>query len=202
MSRKRRRASKVKAVNVKPAVVKSRRLEVVILALVLAGVPFILGKYMEFNSPGAFDSGAYVYSAKHILEGARIGIEEQTSAQPGTLLVNVIGVWLFGFSEIGPKLIQGLLQAGALVFMFWTMRRLFGWAAAVVGVTVAAVYLSAPVIAKFGNVKEQYMIAFMLLGGCCFVLGQMEGKWWWKVLTGAVLINCLLYTSPSPRDRS
>lgn len=196
MSRKRRRASKVKTVNVKPAVVKSRRLEVVILALVLAGVPFILGKYMEFNSPGAFDSGAYVYSAKHILEGARIGIEEQTSAQPGTLLVNVIGVWLFGFNEIGPKLIQGLLQAGALVFMFWTMRRLFGWAAAVVGVTVAAVYLSVPVIAKFGNVKEQYMIAFMLLGGCCFVLGQMEGKWWWKVLTGAALIN-VYYFKPT-----
>jgi 4-amino-4-deoxy-L-arabinose transferase-like glycosyltransferase len=194
MSRKRRRAKREAAkVRDEASVLKSRRFGVVILALVLAGIPFAVGKYMEFNSPGAFDSGAYVYSAKHILEGARIGIEERTSAQPGTLLVNVIGVWLFGFSEFGPKLIQGVLQAGALVMMFWTMRRLFGGAAAVVGVTVAAVYLSAPVISKFGNVKEQYMIAFMLLGGCCFVLGQMEGKWWWKVLAGAALINAYYF---------
>jgi 4-amino-4-deoxy-L-arabinose transferase-like glycosyltransferase len=194
MSRKRRRA-KSEAVKVRDekVVLRSRRSWAVIFALVLAGIPFAVGKYIEFNSPGAFDSGAYVYSAKHILEGARIGIEEKTSAQPGTLLVNVIGVWLFGFSEFGPKLIQGLLQAGALVFMFWTMRRLFGAVAAVVGVTVAAVYLSAPVISKFGNVKEQYMIAFMILGACCFVLGQMEGKWWWKVLTGAAIINAFYF---------
>ena len=37
------------------------------VVVVLAGIPFGLGKYFEFNSPGPFDSGAYVYSAAHIL---------------------------------------------------------------------------------------------------------------------------------------
>jgi hypothetical protein len=54
---------------------------VFIIIAVLAGIPFCMGKYFEFNSPGAFDSGAYVYSAKHILDGAKIGVEEKPSAQ-------------------------------------------------------------------------------------------------------------------------
>ena len=40
------------------------------LVLVLAGIPFSLGKYFEFGTPGAFDSGSYVYSAARILSGA------------------------------------------------------------------------------------------------------------------------------------
>jgi len=34
-----------------------------IIIAILAAIPFCMGKYFEFNSPGAFDSGAYVYSA-------------------------------------------------------------------------------------------------------------------------------------------
>jgi hypothetical protein len=155
---------------------------------VLAGVPFLLGKYFEFNSPGAFDSGSYVYSARHVLSGARVGYEEKPSAQAGTLLFNMLGVALFGFSETGSEVLQMLLQTAALVVMFITVRRLYGSLAAVISTTVASVYLSAPLIAKFGNVKEQFMIAFMVLGICCFVYYNLSGKWWWAVLTGALLI--------------
>ncbi len=166
-----------------------RRLVPIVAAVVLAGVPFILGKYIEFNRPGPYDSPANVYSAQHILSGARLGVDEKASAQPGTLLVNIIGVKLLGFSEVGPKLIQALLQAGALVLMFYTVRKTFGVLAAVVSVTVASIYLSAPVIAKYGNVKEQYMIAFAVAAACCFVLYQSGGKWWLAVLAGAAAIN-------------
>ncbi len=174
---------------------KQADLEVILigLAIILAGVPFCLGKYFEFNSPGPFDSGAYAYSAAHILNGARIGIDEIPSAQPGTLLVNILGVWLFGFSDTGPKLIQGLLQLAALVLMFVVVRRLFCTLAAIVAVVVASVYLSAPLIAKFGNVKEQYMIAFMIMGISCFVLGQLSGKGFWSILSGAFLIWAPLF---------
>ena len=109
------------------------------------------------------------------------------SAQPGTLLVNMLGVKLFGFSELGPKLIQAFLQAVALVLMFFTMRKLYGMLAASIGVIVASLYLSAPLIAKFGNVKEQHMIAFMVIGVACYVLRQLGGKWWLAVLAGAAL---------------
>jgi len=165
-----------------------RRLQIVLAVAVLAGLPFVLGKYFEFNSPGAFDSGAYVYSAQHVLSGARIGYDERPSAQPGTLLVNMLGVKLFGFSERGSEVLQMLLQAAALALMFVTVRRLYGTLAGVVSVTVASVYLSAPLIAKFGNVKEQFMIGFMIVGICCFVFYQFRDKWWWAMLAGAALV--------------
>ncbi|RKY22619.1 MAG: hypothetical protein DRP62_07315, partial [Planctomycetota bacterium] len=155
------------------------------LIAILVAIPFTLGKYFEFNSPGAFDSGAYVYSAKHILDGAEIGVEEIPSAQLGTLLVNILGVWLCGFNETGPKLVQAVFQAAALLLMFIALYKLFGKLPAAVGVFIASVYLSAPLIAKFGNVKEQYMIACMVAGISCFVLRQLGGRWWLAFLTGA-----------------
>ncbi|MGA2171600.1 MAG: glycosyltransferase family 39 protein [Sedimentisphaerales bacterium] len=157
-----------------------------ILIVILAGVPFVLGRYFELNFPDPFDSAANVYSAQHILNGARIGIEENPSASPGTLLVNILGVRLFGFSEFGPKLIQSIMQAAALAVMFVAMRKLFGKLPAAVGVIVAAIYTSAPLIAKFGNVKEQYAIACMVTAISFFVLRQSGGGWWYSVLAGAI----------------
>jgi Dolichyl-phosphate-mannose-protein mannosyltransferase len=185
----RRQAKPLKEKTVSPEKRERTQRFVVLAAIgVLAAIPFAMGKYIEFNSPCAFDGGAYVYSAEHITHGARIGVDEQPSAQMGTLLVNMLGVSLFGFNDTGPKLIQMLLQMAALVLMFVTLRKLFGTLAAAVGVIVASIYLSAPIIAKYGNVKEQHMIAFMILGVCCFVLYQLSGRWWQAVLAGAFLI--------------
>ncbi len=179
-----------------PALDKQKNMKkIVALAaiLILAAIPFGLGKYFELNRQDPFDSGANVYSAKHVLEGARIGIDEKPSAALGTLLVNMLGVWMFGFNETGPKIIQGLFQLGALVLMFLAMRKLFGTLGAAVGVIITSLYLSAPVIAKFGNVKEQYMIACMVIGISCFVLYQLSGKWWYAILAGAFVIWAPLF---------
>ena len=102
-----------------PAIVKFLP---VILAVIIAGTPFVLGKYMELNMPGPFDSGSYVHSAKNIIEGAKYGVDEIASARPGTLLANIIGVKLFGYNDIGPKIIQGLMQLAAFCLMFYTLR--------------------------------------------------------------------------------
>ncbi len=172
-----------------PSLSETQKRRLIYAAVIfLASIPFVMGKYIELNSPDPFDSGCYVYSAQRVIDGARIGVDDRPSAQMGTLLVNIVGVCLSGFNETGSKLIQTLLQMGALVLMFVTMRKLFGTLAAAVGVIVASTYLSAPLVAKFGNVKEQHMIAFMVLGMCCFVLYQLSGKWWYAVLTGACLI--------------
>lgn len=160
---------------------------VVVVTLVLAGIPFILGKYMELSTPDPFDSAIYAYSAKHILSGARIGIDEIPSAQIGTLLVNMLGVWVFGFNEIGPKLIQGLLQVCAFVMMFIACRRWFGRLAAAVAVILASFYLSSPMIAKYGNVKEQHMIAFMVMGVAFLLIYQISGRWYHALAAGAFL---------------
>jgi 4-amino-4-deoxy-L-arabinose transferase-like glycosyltransferase len=158
-----------------------------VIIAILVAIPFCMGKYLEFGTPGPFDSGAYVYSAEHILDGARIGVDEKPSAQMGTLLMNMLGVRLFGFDETGPKLIQTILQAAALLVMFIVMVKLYGVLPAAVSVIIASVYLSAPVIAKFGNVKEQFMIAFMVFGVCCYVMREIENKWWYAVLAGLFL---------------
>jgi hypothetical protein len=167
----------------------SKPIVVLIIIIILAAIPFCMGKYFEFNSPSAYDSGAYVYSAKRILDGAKIGIDEKPSAQMGTLLINMLGVKLFGFNDIGPKLIQAILQAAALVLMFIAMRKLFGILPSAVGVIIASIYLSAPLMAKYGNVKEQHMIAFMIMGISCFVLYQLAGRFWLACLAG-VFLSC------------
>lgn len=196
MSRKRRRVAEQRAAGNSRIPAKDGRLAVFITAAVLAGIPFCLGKYIEFNSPGPFDSGSYVYSAQNIINGARIGVDEFPSAQPATLLVNIIGVRLFGFSETGPKLIQTFMQIGALVLMFCSMRKLFGSLAAVFAVFIASFYLSAPFIAKFGNVKEQFMVACMVAAASCFILRQLKGPWWWTFIAGALAMN-LYYFKPT-----
>ena len=165
-----------------------RRFVGIALVIVLAGIPFAFGKYFEFGIPEPYDGGGFLYSANQVLSGARIGYETIPSAQAGTLLVNMLAVRLFGFQDIGPKLLQMFFQLGALVFMYVTLRRIFGSLAAGVGAIVASFYLSAPLIAKYGNVKEQFMIAFMVAGVCSFIYFQLTGKWWWAILTGAFLI--------------
>ena len=164
-----------------------------VIIVILAGIPFVLGRYFEFNYPDPFDSAANVYSAQHILNGARIGIEETPSAALGTLLVNMLGVRLFGFSEFGPKLVQTVMQAVALVLMFVAMRKMFGKLPAAVGVIVAAIYTSSPLIAKFGNVKEQYMIACMVMAVSLLIMRQLGGGWWLGFLAGAIAIWAPLF---------
>jgi hypothetical protein len=161
-----------------------KKLFAFIAVAILAGIPFAFGKYFEINFPDPYDSAANVYSAKHILDGAKLGVDEIPSCAMGTLVVNIIGVRIFGFNEAGPKVIQGIMQAAAFILMFAAMRKLFGTLAAAVGVIIASIYLSAPLIAKFGNVKEQYMIACMVMGMSCFVLSQLNGKWWQTLLAG------------------
>ncbi len=164
-----------------------------VIALIAVAIPFTLGKYLELSRPGPFDSGGYVYSAYHVLQGAQIGVDEKPSAKIGTLLVNMAGVGLSGFSETGPKLIQGLMQAGALVLTLLALRRLWGLVPAAVATTLAAFYLSCPHLAKYGNVKEQYMIACMMIAIACVLWRQSGGRWWWAVLAGAIGIWAPLF---------
>ncbi len=166
---------------------------VYVITAILVAVPFLLGKYMEFNTPGPYDSASNVYSAHRILTGAKLGVEEMPSAQLGTLLMNMLGVWVCGFNETGPKVVQAIVQAAALILMFFALRRLFGTASGFVAVLLASFYLSAPMIAKFGNVKEQYMIGFMVMGVSCFIFRQLGGKWWTCMLAGAFLIWAPLF---------
>ncbi len=159
-----------------------------VFIIAIAAIPFLMGKYIEFNSPGAFDCGAYVYSAQHVLQGATIGVDEMPSAQMGTLIMNILGVWLFGFNDAGPKLVQAILQAAAFITMFFTVKKIFGRLAAAISLLVASAYLSAPLIAKYGNVKEEFMVAFAILGVCMLMLRQSGGAWWLGLLSGIFLI--------------
>jgi len=162
---------------------------IILVALVLASIPFAYGKYLEFNTNGAFDGGLNVYSAQCIVNGQKLGTDVLPSARPATLLVNVVGVALFGFSEFGPKLIQALMQIAALALMFYTLRKLYGVLPAAVALVLAAFYLSCPPYAKFGNVKEQFMITCMIAAVCAFILRYINGPRWWLLISGIAAIN-------------
>lgn len=169
------------------------KLFLITVLMIPAAAAFITGKYIEFNSPDPFDSGAFIYSAKHLLDGAQMGVDEIPSAKPGTLLANIIGVKCFGFNDTGPQIVQMVLQLAGLVFMFYTLRKVFCKSAALVGTTIAAIYLSAPIIAKFGNVKEQFMIPFMISAVCFFALYEFSKKRHWLILSGFFAVQTYFF---------
>ena len=164
-----------------------------LLAIVLAAIPFAYGKYYELGTNGAFDGGMNVYTAQTIVNGGKLGTDVARFASPATLLTNVVGVWLCGFSELGPKLIQTLMQIGALALMFYTLRKFYGAFAAVFSVVMAAFFLSCPPYCKFGNVKEQFMIACMVGAACSLMLRHAGGAKLWLILAGALAANSYFY---------
>ena len=170
-----------------------RAIGILVLVAVLAAIPFFYGKYREFHTDDPFDSGMNIYTARQILEGGKIGVEVFPSARPATLLANVIGVGLFGYSEFGPKLMQMLMQMAALGLLFYTLRKVYGNLPAAMAVILASFYLSCPFFAKFGNVKEQYMIACMIVAACGLILRHGGGAWWWLVISGGAAINAYYF---------
>ena len=111
------------------------------LTVILAAIPFAVGKYGEFKMDDPFDSSGYVYSAQLVLNKAKIGVDHRPSAQMGTLLMNMLGVTLFGFNETGAEVIQTILQVAALSLMGVALYRLYGLGAATGGVFIASFYL-------------------------------------------------------------
>jgi len=171
----------------------SRSVAMVVVCIFLALIPFYYGKYFEFKSDSPFDGSLNIYSAKSILSGQRMGVDTIPSARPATLLVNIVGVGLFGFSEVGPKIIQMLMQVAALGLMYYTIRKVYGSVSAGVSLIIGAFYLSCPPFAKFGNVKEQYMIACMIVTGCGVMLRYMGVSTRWMVVSGACAINIYFF---------
>jgi len=157
-----------------------------LIIIILAVAPFLIGRYLEFNDPSPYDLSLYIYSAKNILDGAKIGVEEKSTTYIGRLSAAMLGVWLGGYGYVGPLVVQSFLQVCTFVFMFIAMYRLFGKLSASVVLVLASFYLSAPFIA-YDSFKEQCMIGFMVMGVSCFVLYQLGGRRWYAVLAGAFL---------------
>ncbi|MBN1457196.1 MAG: glycosyltransferase family 39 protein [Sedimentisphaerales bacterium] len=170
-----------------------RSVSLAAVCIFLALIPFYYGKYFEFKTDGPFDGSLNVYGAKSILSGQRMGVDIIPSARPATLLVNIVGVGLFGFSEFGPKFIQMLMQVAAFGLMYYTIRKIYGSLAAGVSLIIGAFYLSCPPFAKFGNVKEQYMIACMIITACGVILRYTGGSPRWLAFSGASAINIYFF---------
>ena len=163
------------------------------LAIILAAIPFGYGKYYELCTAGAFDGAMNIYSAQQIVAGGKLRVDVFPFASPATLLTNVVGVGLGGYSELGPKLIQMFMQLAALALMFYTLRKFYGAFAAVFAVVMAALFLSCPPYAKYGNVKEQFMIACMIVAACGVMLRHAGGSKLWLILSGALAANSYFY---------
>ncbi len=162
----------------------------IILTLAIAAIPFSYGKYLELGTKDPYDSSFNVYQAKALLSGQKVDRDISISAQPATLMVNVIGVAIFGYSETGPKLMQLFMQLAALGLSYYTLRKFFGnWPAAIM-LIMAAFYLSLPPYAKQGNAKEQFMIACTMTAAAAWMLYEIGGPRWWLLLCGAAAMEC------------
>ncbi|MBI9017216.1 MAG: glycosyltransferase family 39 protein [Phycisphaerae bacterium] len=166
----------------------------IVLVVAIALIPFIIGKYLEFSQPDAYDGSLNIYSARQIQLDRHYN--SPISARPATLLVNYIGVSLFGYSETGPKIIQMLMQIAGLGMMFFVLRKLYGILPAGVALILASFYLSHPLFAKTGNVKEQHMIGCMLIMVSCYILRHLAGKSFWLIIAGAFAAN-IYYFKPT-----
>ncbi|MBN2843797.1 MAG: glycosyltransferase family 39 protein [Sedimentisphaerales bacterium] len=160
-----------------------------LITLAIALIPFCIGKYYELNTNDPFDSALNIYHSHEMLQGKKPGTELNISAGAGTLLVNTIGVSVFGYSETGPKIIQAIMQASALALAFMAISKLYGNFAAAVAVILGSFYLSSQPYAKFGNVKDQYMIACMILAVSSFIFYELKQKRAWLLAAGAFAIN-------------
>lgn len=164
-----------------------------IIVVIAALIPFCYGKYIEFNTNDPFDGGLNVYSSECLSRGQKLGVDVFPSARPGTILVNLAGVSLFGYSEFGPKVIQTVMQFTAFMLIFYTIWKIYGAIPACVSVLLAAFYLSCPPFAKFGNVKEQYFIAYAIIAACGIMLHHTGGKWWWLLVSGVSMFNAYYF---------
>lgn len=169
--------------------IKPAGLLLLLITVGIALIPFYMGKFIEFNTPNPFDSALNVYSAKSLLDGQKVGVDIYASARPNTMLVNIIGVAIFGYGEFGPIFMQMVLQAAALGFMFITIRKFFGLLPAAVALVLAAFYLSCPPFVKTGNAKEQLMIPFMTASVCSLIWSHHDRRSLWLYLCGAFAVN-------------
>ncbi|MCF7959017.1 MAG: glycosyltransferase family 39 protein, partial [Phycisphaerae bacterium] len=161
----------------------------IIATVIIAAIPFCYGKYLEFNIADPYDSSLNIYTAQSIVDGQKVGRDIFPSARPATLLVNIIGVSVFGFSEIGPKMLQALFQLSAFGLMFFALRKLYGLLPAAVAVVLAAFYLSCPPYAKFGNVKDQFMVACAIMAVSGVMLNALGHSRRWLIFAGAMAVS-------------
>ena len=160
-----------------------------LITLIIAAIPFIIGKYYEFNTDDPFDGALNIFHAHELSIGKKLGVDVFPSAGAATLLVNFIGIKIFGYSEIGPVIIQSIMQITALGFAFVCIRKLFGSIPACISIILGSFYLNCQPYAKFGNVKEQYMIACMILSACAFIYYELYNKKCFLLICGAFAIN-------------
>ncbi len=54
----------------------------VVLVIVLAGIPFAVGKYIEFSTHDPFDSSLNIYSAQQIVNGGKLDVDVFSQRSP------------------------------------------------------------------------------------------------------------------------
>jgi len=160
---------------------------VFILITILVATPLFISRYFDFKNPCAFDAASYVYEAKQVLGGAKIGIDIEPIGAIGPLVFSMIGVLLYEHGDIGPKIVLTALQIIALFIMFVATRKLYGLLSAAAVVILTSFYLSVPFLDRSCIFRTQCMVVFMIIGISCFVVYNIDRKWWYAVLAGAFL---------------
>ena len=134
-------------------------------------------KYMELNSPDPFDSAPCIPPGTS--SRARLGVDEAAALARHPHGQSHRRCGCSASTKRVPRSSRACCRP-ALMLMFYiaaltaTWRR---WSPQPLPLSICP----PPLIAKYGNVKEQHMIAFMIVAACCFLLYQQSGRWWLAV---------------------
>ncbi|MBI4236056.1 MAG: glycosyltransferase family 39 protein [Chloroflexi bacterium] len=143
---------------------------------------------LRFGRLGDFDNQYYTATVASMLTSTRNflfasfdpGGVVTVDKPPLSFWVQAIPVALWGPSRWAVTLPQAMAGTGAVILLYWAIRRTFGRAAAVAAALVLAV-VPASVLIDSRNEPDSLLSFTLLLAAFCVVRAAETGRWWWLV---------------------
>lgn len=156
---------------------RSTALSVVVLAIIF----FSLIRYRVRNMPLERDEGEYAYSGQLMLQGIPPYKLAYNMKLPGIYLAYAAMLAAFGESAGGIHLGLLLVNAAAVLLVFWLTSILFGRLAAVVAACSYALLSTSTSVMGFEAHATNFVVV-PALAGILLLLAAMRSKRWWIFL--------------------
>lgn len=142
-------------------------LPLVFLATLLVLVAMLLAQSLPSKFLPGVDSGFFLYAGAQLLKGKLLFVDVWDHKGPGIFWIDALGLWLGHNSRWGVFMLEFLSLAGAFGLGLIALRRLWGNAAALVGLLAGVFFLNG--VLEGGNLTEEYPLLFNFAAFFIFV---------------------------------
>ncbi|MCP4589187.1 MAG: glycosyltransferase family 39 protein, partial [bacterium] len=116
---------------------------VILLATALIVLPILaLSQFTSHARVDEIDAWLFAYYGREMLDGRVLYADLWDNKPPGIFWLNALGMAFSGGSLTGVRVLCALASCGAVVLVFSTARRLYGWSAAGISAVLASLYLN------------------------------------------------------------